>query len=95
MTLEIVDPRAGAKSGAGTEGRLGLASLARTPVAVIDNSKPRFDVFVAALLGELSSRYEATVGLRYAKPNAANGAPEEWFDNIRAQGGAAIAGWGD
>jgi len=93
--LEILDPRAsvGVRKGAAAAPR--VSTLEGVPVAIIDDSKPRFDVFVDALFDELADRYGAVGGLRYVKPNAGNFSPDEWYEAIREQGGVAIVGWGD
>lgn len=95
MSIEILDPRSSTRSIAPRRTGAGLSSLAGAPIAVIDNSKPRFDVFVNALTDEMHARYGSVSGLRFAKPVAGHLAPEEWFRGIEEQGGAAITGMGD
>ncbi len=93
MILEILDPRVPLNERSGPPARVETRNA--NLVAIIDNSKPRFNVFVDELRASLCTQYEASEGLRYAKPHAAHTAPEAWYDEIARQGGVAIVGWGD
>jgi hypothetical protein len=95
MTLQMLDPRAAPPAGAPAVVNAQLLSLIGVPIAVIDNSKPRFDLFVKALLEELCDSYGSVPGVSLRKTNATNYAPDEWYDLVSEQGGAVIVGWGD
>lgn len=94
MSLEILDPRPTRPATTATD-EIVVGSLAGLPIAIIDNSKPRFDGFVETLAAEIRGRHGALDGLRFRKPHAAHVAPAEWFDQIAAKGSVAIVGWGD
>jgi len=91
----MLDPRVAPRTDAPAVATPQLVSLIGTPIAVIDNNKPRFDLFVKALLDELRDRHGSEPGLSFRKPNATNYAPAAWYDLIAEQGGAVIVGWGD
>jgi hypothetical protein len=94
MRLEILDPRPTRTASTSTD-EVVVDSLAGLPIAIIDNSKPRFDVFVETLAAEIREHHGALEGLRFRKPDAAHVAPEGWLDQIAAKRGVAIVGWGD
>ncbi len=94
MSLEIIDPRP-SRANVAAAARARADSLLSTSISIIDNSKPRFDFFVSALVEEMDAVYGSSPGLRFVKNVAAAPPKDEWLQQIKDQRGVAIVGWGD
>lgn len=94
MSFHIIDPR-GERPPTAAADPLQILNLTARRLSVIDNSKPRFDIFVKELVEEICSRHGASPGPVFRKPNATIPPHDAWLTEIQQQGGAAIVGWGD